>query len=83
MGEIVTGLMMTALALYSEAESPLGQVGFLAEDGEEVDEDKEAMIETIKENFQLFEYEERQRGVDQREALQLAMRQIAARGQNG
>lgn len=76
--EIATSIMLTAAALYSEAETPIGTVGFLAtDDMADIAAEKEEMRQSVAGTFEEFEAIEMQRGSNQREALQLGMLNLA------
>ncbi len=79
--EIALGIMLTTVALYSEAETPLGSVGFLQDtaDGEtdDVAQGKLGMQTEVANAFRTLEMLEQKRERNQAEALQLSMRRLA------
>ena len=72
--EIATGLMLTASALFSAAESPRGHVGFF---GDADDPRTQNVQEAIRDVFDELQQIEARRPQDQRMALALGMQRIA------
>jgi hypothetical protein len=66
-------MMLTAMALFQDAETPMGRVGYLSEDREGLNEATERMARA----FRILERIEVERGQDQRDALYLSMRKLA------
>ena len=78
MAEIATGLMLTAVALFSGAESDVGHVAFLEpQPGEPAGPQKLGMMQDIAEAFLVFEDGIEGTPAHQREAMQLAMHEMA------
>ena len=84
--DIPLGLMMTAVALYQEAETPLGEVAFFRPDGpakadskepQPTDPGREDMVASIRQSFEEFEHSERVHLPEEREGIYRAMRQMA------
>ncbi len=84
--DIVTGLMMTAMALYQEAETPLGEVAFMrpypgGQTGgplvSTVNEQRDNMIQTMRQSFEMLENQEMNRPHEEHQQVYNAMRDLA------
>ena len=78
-------MMMTATALFQEVESPLGHSKFFDVEGDApeggggVDEQRQGMVDSIAESFEMLEDETRQErlGPQQIGDMYMSMRQVA------
>lgn len=76
---IATDLMLTAMALFQDAETPMGRVGFLNEDRPGLNETAERMARA----FRILERLEVEREQDQRDPLYFSMRKLAEEYDDG
>ena len=79
-----TGLMITAVALFQEVETPLGEVAYFRPDGapkegeaSESDGERQNMIDSIRQSFEEFEADERERLPEERQQVYIALRRAA------
>ena len=82
--DIVTGLMMTAVALFEEAETPLGETAFLRSAPEqggvlamEIARKRNSVVRSIRDAYEMLEQEESGRAPEDKQAVYDAMRQLA------
>lgn len=86
--DLALGLMLTATALYQEAETPFGTVGFLYRDDDEetaragglagaVATRRLGMRQSLQHTFEAFEATERRRDGSEQRELYTAMRKFA------